>query len=168
MRDSAKENQIRIFMGLPIPDKDTTYILMLKETIHGWEASFNKYVFGYLKNGKEIFTFKNETKRDPDIPWKNLLQEIKKTDIYSLSTKKRSQSAAYACGEFVKVEIVEKGRYRNFDFYDWTAIVDKTQLRKIEKLIELCRAHFGFSLLKLNLDKIKLTDDCEVDTLSIQ
>lgn len=168
MRDSAKENQIRVLMGLPIPEKDTTYILMLKETIYGWEAAFNKYVFGELKNGKQIFTYKSETKREPDISWKDLLKEIKETGIYSISTKNKKQSAAFACGEFVKVEIVDKGRYGSFDFYDWTAIKDKTQLYKIEKLVELCRTHFGFSLLKLNIGKIKLTENCEVDTLSMQ
>lgn len=168
LRDSAQGNQIRLSISTPSGEIDTTQMLVLKETIYGWEASFNKYLLGTLSNYKPAIIYRSSTIKEPKNGWNNFLKEMNRTGIYTLSDKNKKQSNAYSCIEALRIEIVKDGKYKSCDFFNWIAIEDKTQIRKIEKFIELCRLAFGFDLLKLNLDKIKTTKDCKIDTLSIR
>jgi hypothetical protein len=165
LRDSPQNDQVRLSIATPAGEADTTQILILKETIYGWEASFNKYLLGTLSNYKPTIIYKSFTIKEPGSGWDSILKEMKHTGIYTLSDKNRKQSDAVSCTEALRIEIVKDGKYSSYDFYNWIAIEDKTQIRKIEKFIELCRQAFGFDLLKLNLDKIKTTEDCRIDTL---
>ncbi|GEM_PF-2706709 len=150
LRDSLKKYQLRLFISQPTGDVDTAQIITLAETDFGWETSVKNFMFGTPVDKRTTSVNTNATSEKPSVSWESFFKKLEATGVYTLGSAVVKSSDSLYGTETIRLEIVKDGKYSNYSIVNWNAVQDKSQLVKIEKLIQLFQDGFGFELHPLH------------------
>lgn len=141
---------MRLFISQPTGDVDTAQIITLAETDFGWETSVKNFMFGTPVDKRTTSVNTNATSEKPSVSWESFFKKLEATGVYTLGSAVVKSSDSLYGTETIRLEIVKDGKYSNYSIVNWNAVQDKSQLVKIEKLIQLFQDGFGFELHPLH------------------